>query len=405
LVSQWEEDAINWGPAPIIAHSKSTTANWENRLRQACRRFRKEQTPFVCITTNDTFSGPKVQPLVGKFSEDDNILFIVDEAHNFGSASLSSIMPTQFKYRIALSATIKRHMDKAGTERLFHFFGNEVINYDLEDAIKDKALVPYEYYPIPVYLEEDELETYQKYSKELKRYLIQEHGKLRISEAGKFIVFKRNRLLAGARVKVGLLMELLQNYKDSRNILVYCGATRVETDNMEEERQIDYVTEKMRTELGMSVQRFTAEENLQERQCIKEYFQDGLYQAITAIKCLDEGVNIPGIQTAFILSSSRNPKEFIQRRGRLLRRSEGKVKAVIYDFVTLPKDLDDVSQADFDEDRTIVLGELARINEFGKLAMNREEAESLMNRVMRSYDTYLDIEEEMERMEDYYGNE
>lgn len=185
------------------------------------------------------------------------MLFIVDEAHNFGSEALANIMPSQFKYRIALSATIERHMDKAGTDRLFQFFGDEVINYGLEDAINDKALVPYEYFPI---------------------------------------------------------------------------------------------------------------------------------------------------QTAFIMSSSRNPKEFIQRRGRLLRRSEGKIKAVIYDFVTLPRDLDDVLPTDYDEDKSIILGELARINEFGKLAKNRETAEALMTRVMDSYGVYIDIEEETKRAEDYYGD-
>lgn len=360
LVSQWEEDVIEWAPIPIIAHSKSTTPRWEDRLKQACRRFRKEGAPFVCITTNDTFSGPKVQPYVTKFTEDDNILFIVDEAHNFGSETLSSIMPEQFKYRIALSATIERHMDRAGTARLFRFFGDEVINYGLEDAIRDKALVPYDYFPIPVYLQNDELNTYQQLTRELKKYLIQKNGKLRVSEAGKFIVYQRTRLLAGARGKVALLMELMGDYRDKKNILVYCGATMAEDeDSGEESRQIDLVTQKLRSEYGMSVQRFTAEEDLKERQNIKEYFQDGLYQVITAIKCLDEGVNIPGIQTAFILSSSRNPKEFIQRRGRLLRRSEGKNKAVIYDFVTLPRDLDDVLPTNYNEDKSIILGELS----------------------------------------------
>ena len=175
-------------------------------------------------------------------------------------------------------------------------------------------------------------------------------------------------------------------------------------DSGEEVRQIDAVTMRLRSELGMSVQRFTAEESLKERQNIKQYFKDGLYQAITAIKCLDEGVNIPGICTAFILSSSRNPKEFIQRRGRLLRKSEGKEKAVIYDFVTLPRDLDDATPLDYDTDRTILLGEMARINEFGQLAKNAYEAESLINRIMMSYDTFVDIEEEMKNMEDYYGD-
>lgn len=361
---------------------------------------------FVCITTNDTFSGPKVQPYVTKFTEDDNILFIVDEAHNFGSETLSSIMPEQFKYRIALSATIERHMDRAGTARLFRFFGDEVINYGLEDAIRDKALVPYDYFPIPVYLQNDELNTYQQLTRELKKYLIQKNGKLRVSEAGKFIVYQRTRLLAGARGKVALLMELMGDYRDKKNILVYCGATMAEDeDSGEESRQIDLVTQKLRSEYGMSVQRFTAEEDLKERQNIKEYFQDGLYQVITAIKCLDEGVNIPGIQTAFILSSSRNPKEFIQRRGRLLRRSEGKNKAVIYDFVTLPRDLDDVLPTNYNEDKSIILGELARINEFGKLASNREKAEELMTHIMDSYGVYIDIEEETKKAEDYYGDE
>lgn len=406
LVSQWEEDVIEWAPIPIIAHSKSTTPHWEDRLKQACRRFRKEGAPFVCITTNDTFSGPKIQPYLSKFTRDDNILFIVDEAHNFGSESLSSIMPEQFKYRIALSATIERHMDKAGTERLFRFFGKEVINYGLAEAIQDKALVPYDYFPIPVYLQDDELQTYQQLTKELKKYLIQKNGKLRVSEAGKFIVYRRTRLLAGAREKVNLLLQLIQKYKDQRNILVYCGATMAEDETTgQESRQIDLVTQKLRCDYGISVQRFTAEEDLKERQNIKEYFKDGLYQVITAIKCLDEGVNIPGIQTAFILSSSRNPKEFIQRRGRLLRRSEGKVKAIIYDFVTLPRDLDNVLPMNYDEDKSIVLGEMARIHEFGRLASNREEAEALMARIMDSYGVYIDIEEETQKAEDYYGDE
>ena len=201
-------------------------------------------------------------------------------------------------------------------------------------------------------------------------------------------------------------MELMGDYRDKKNILVYCGATMAEDeDSGEESRQIDLVTQKLRSEYGMSVQRFTAEENLKERQNIKEYFQDGLYQVITAIKCLDEGVNIPGIQTAFILSSSRNPKEFIQRRGRLLRRSEGKNKAVIYDFVTLPRNLDDVLPTNYNEDKSIILGELARINEFGKLASNREKAEELMTHIMDSYGVYIDIEEETKKAEDYYGDE
>lgn len=402
LVGQWEEDVVEWGITPIIAHSKSPQKDWESRIRRAVRRFVTDGTPFICITTNDTFQGDKLHPFVERIPDGSNTLLIIDEAHNFGAERLSLSLPDHFKFRIALSATIRRHMDKSGTARLFDYFGDECITYGLEQAIDEGALVHYEYYPIPVYLDEDEQEEFVALSNELKRYLISENGKLKLSEAAKPVIYKRTRLLAKARQKIDLLMSLIEPYRTDNNILVYCGATKNEDDSGEI-RQIDLVTNKLRSEYGMSVQRFTAEENLIERQRIKHYFSEGVYQAITAIKCLDEGVNIPGIKLAFILSSSRNPKEFIQRRGRLLRTAPGKEKAYIYDFVTLPRDLDDVYPGDYDSDRTVVLGEMARINEFGKLADNKATAHILMNRIMDSYGIDIDIEEEMEKMEDYYG--
>lgn len=227
---------------------------------------------------------------------------------------------------------------------------------------------------------------------------------MKISDAGKPVIYERTRLLAGAINKVSLLIDMFKDFKDDNNILVYCGATSVTDEETEEEkRQIDLITQKLKEIYHMSVQRFTAEENLKERENIKEYFAQGMYQVITAIKCLDEGVNIPGIKTAFILSSSRNPKEFIQRRGRLLRKSSNKKKAVIFDFVTLPRDLCDILPMDFEEDRAIIVGEIARIKEFGELADNREEADALINEIMTAYDMFFDVDEEIEKMEEYYG--
>ena len=188
----------------------------------------------------------------------------------------------------------------------------------------------------------------------------------------------------------------MEKYKNEDSILVYCGATSMENEDEENEtvdlvRQIDGVTEMINKSLGMRAHRFTAEEDLYERQEIKKYFQNGLYQVITAIKCLDEGVNIPGIKTAFI-----------QRRGRLLRKSSNKEFAEIYDFVTLPRKLTDVAYDDFERDRSIIIGELYRINEFAKLADNRITGESLMTDIMNSYSVFFDIDEEIEKMEEYY---
>lgn len=406
LVSQWEEDVVKWSNVPvIIAHSKSPNNNWKQDITKAYKRFRKDGTPFICITTNDTFSGPDIQKYIVRFDENQNVLLIVDEAHNFGSPKMVEAMPWNVKNRIALSATIKRHMDKSGTKKIEDYFGEKCIEYPLERAIEEGKLVHYDYIPIPVSLTENELIEYRKLTNRLKRYIIIKNGKMKISEAGKPTIYERTRLLAGAENKVDLLMSLFENYKNDNSILVYCGATSMEDDETGElVRQIDLVTKRLQTEYNMSVKRFTAEENLRERQNIKMYFSQGMYQVVTAIKCLDEGVNIPGIKTAFIMSSSRNPKEFVQRRGRLLRKSDNKKKAVIYDFITIPRELDSILPEDINEDKTIIVGEVARMIEFGKLADNSELTNNLVNRIMSAYDYYFDPEEEMEKMEEYYGS-
>ncbi len=405
LVSQWEEDVEIWCLAPIIiAHSKSPSKDWNQDLMKAYKRFRKDGSPFVCITTNDTFAGEDIQRYMQRFNDTQNVLLIVDEAHNFGSSQMIKVMPWNIANRIALSATIKRYMDKGGTNKINEFFGEKCIEYSLERAIEEGNLVHYEYIPIPIALSDDELSKYRQLSQKLKKYIIVKNGKMKISEAGKPIIYQRTRLLAGAENKITLLMKLFENYKNDNNILVYCGATSVEDEDTGEIlRQIDLVTKKLQTEYHMSVKRFTAEENLKERQNIKKYFAQGMYQVVTAIKCLDEGVNIPGIKTAFIMSSSRNPKEFVQRRGRLLRKSGNKKKAVIYDFITLPRDLDNVVPGDIEEDRTIIVGEIARMIEFGRLADNPEVTDNLVNQIMTSYDYFFDAEEEMGKMEEYYG--
>ncbi len=405
LVSQWEEDVAIWCSVPIIiAHSKSPNGDWKKDMMKAYKRFRKDGSPFVCITTNDTFAGDDIQKYTVRFNETQNVLLIVDEAHNFGSPQMIKVMPWNITNRIALSATIKRYMDKSGTNTINKFFGEKCIEYSLERAIEEGNLVHYEYIPISVALSDYELSKYRQFSKKLKKYIIVKNGKMRVSEAGKSIVYQRTRLLASAENKVTLLMELLENYRNDNNILVYCGAANVEDEDTGEIlRQIDLVTKKLQTEYHMSVKRFTAEENLKERQNIKKYFAQGMYQVVTAIKCLDEGVNIPGIKTAFIMSSSRNPKEFVQRRGRLLRKSDNKKKAVIYDFITLPRELDNVIPKDIEEDKTIIVGEVARMVEFGRLADNPEVADNLINQIMTSYDYFFDAEEEMEKMEEYYG--
>ena len=136
---------------------------------------------------------------------------------------------------------------------------------------------------------------------------------------------------------------------------------------------------------------------METRASIKEQFKRGdRLQAIVAIKCLDEGVNIPGIRTAFILASTTNPKEYIQRRGRVLRKAPNKPYAVIYDFVTLPRPLDAVSSLTIEQaqrDLTLIKNELSRIKEFGRLSQNPMAANDLIWAIQDVYHITGDIDE------------
>lgn len=189
------------------------------------------------------------------------------------------------------------------------------------------------------------------------------------------------------------MREQIKPYIHDNNILVYCGATNVNDDSVDSSnsdiRQIEAVTKILGNELGMAVAKFTSKENMEIRASIKEQFQCGdRLQAIVAIKCLDEGVNIPGIRTAFILASTTNPKEYIQRRGRVLRKAPNKPYAVIYDFVTLPRPLENVSGLTVEQahrDLSLVKNELSRIKEFGRLAQNSMIANNLIWEIQDTY--------------------
>ena len=404
LVDQWEDDVITWGMVPIIGHSDSPDKDWEIKLVKAYKRYKQSGKSFICITTNRSFTGSCMQRIIKNIEPDMDVLLVIDEVHNFGAEYLRKTLPDNVKYRLGLSATIERHMDTLGTKALIKYFGERCIVYGIEDAIKDgKSLCPYEYHPICVFLTEEEKEKYEVLTRRLKDYIFYEDGIPSISEAGKIVLFERARVLAGAINKKYKLLELIESYKHQKNILIYCGATN---DTESDKKQIDEITELL-NEKGIVAHKFTAEENAAERIRIKRLYAAGMYQAITAIKCLDEGVNIPGIETAFILSSSRNPKEYVQRRGRLLRKSKGKKKAVIYDFVIMPTYFSQIRFGDFEMDKNVVLGELVRVHEFGRLALNSAESDIFISDILDAYgveNTFDELLLEMEgRADELWG--
>lgn len=398
LVEQWVEDILKFNIDPIIGYSDSSQKDWPKRLKDAIRdqKLKVRGKEFFCfICTSATFSSDYVQTQLAKIKSD--ILLMVDEAHNFGAPYLSCLLYDNYKYRLALSATLDRHNDEEGTTKLYDFFGEKCIEYTLDRAIEEKKLTKYKYYPIVVTLTEEELEAYDNLSYEIGKCIMKgENGKMKLSSRGEKLALKRSRIVAGAKNKLTMLEKVIQPYIHDKHILVYCGATKGLEQNQdrsdvdsEDVRQIDAVTDLLGNKLGMEVSQFTSKESVEEREVLKREFSAGdTLKALIAIKCLDEGVNIPKIKTAFILASTTNPKEYIQRRGRVLRLAEGKEYAEIYDFVTLPYDTESVTsltETQVKRNSTLVKNELRRVEEFSRIAVNMVESASLVDEIKDAY--------------------
>lgn len=398
LVEQWKTDIEAFGMKPIVCYSASEQKDWKKRLKHRVNWYQFGSTHHFCmVTTNATFSTEYVQDLLKRLKG--NTLLVVDEAHNLGSENLQCALLPNMKYRLALSATIERHGDEEGTQALFAYFGEKCIEYTLEDAIRNEMLTPYYYYPIVVTLNEDELAVYTELTRKIGQMIAaspKKHGKVKLSEAAKSILIKRARLVAAASGKIEALREAIEDYRDKNHMLVYCGSASMKDNDYvegkpsaDEMRQIDVVTNLLGNQMGINVAQFTSRENAQKRKQLISSFDEGVsIQALIAIRCLDEGVNIPSVDKAFILASSTNPKEYVQRRGRVLRLYKGKQFAKIYDFITLPIALDDVSsyaEEDIATARSLVKRELARMIDFAKIAENPFEVDSLIYEIKNVY--------------------
>ena len=385
LVEQWVEDIVRFGIQPIIGYSASSQNNRNKYFDQAVLSFNLKVTDMFCfITTNASFVTKKVQEQILLLGKDS--LFVVDEAHNMGAANYRRYLPTAFEYRLALSATIDRHNDETGTTALTDYFGEKCIEYSLREAIDNKMLTRYFYYPVLTYLDANELEEYINLTHQLATAISKKAGKTVLSEYAKQLLIKRARVIAGTRGKLPELKKIIEPYKDDKHLLIYCGATTIKEVDADEmdfgARQIDLVTNMLGNDMGMRVGRFTSQESSQERAQIRAAFAEGnMLQALVAIKCLDEGVNIPSIKTAFILASSTNPKEYIQRRGRVLRKFPGKDYAVIFDFITLPFPMDEIgfqSQEIINSTKGLVKREIIRMLDFAEIAENPSETYDLI---------------------------
>ena len=347
-------------------------SSWSQANGDTCR---------IIIATMDTACSNE---FIRKLSQGEHLMIVADEMHRMGSPKRRNILTINSGARLGLSATPRRYGDPDGTARLFDYFGGLIPPpFTLEDAIKSGVLTRYFYYPQRISLTVSEQEAWNEITEEIRK-LIARMGKSEDSSLNinanprlKQLLINRARIIKNASGKVPLAIKTLkERFKEGQKWIIYC-------DNI---TQLNLVCSKARDE-GFDAYEYYAEME-GDRDTTLEYFsQNG--GILVSIKCLDEGVDIPSTTDALILASSQNPREFIQRRGRILRNSAGKLFAHLYDAITVPV----VAEDENEKGLSIIAAELARAIQFGISAENPSCVTDLKNIAVDyqiDYDTIKD---------------
>lgn len=389
LVDQWTNELKYFGYSPYKVYSD---VDWFSQLKIQISKLKmmKNTKHLSIVTTNDSFKTTRFQEILNLLLDRFEVVLIADEAHNVGANTIISSLPNKIRYRLGLSATPIRYNDTDGTNKLFDYFGEIIFKFSLKDAIDKGFLTKYYYYPYLVYLDGEESERYYDLIDEFKGYPMEELKRIAFTNQDfKNVIRTTYQIADGSMNKFRRFKEVIQAFDDDYYNLVYCSSVKInDGENKLPIKQIDAITAYMGNNLRMRVHTFTAnEDNNLRSKLIKRFSVGDDLQALIAIKCLDEGVDIPATRRAFILSSTTNEKQFVQRRGRVLRRSKGKDYAEIYDFVTLPRNLDEIDNSDeiFATELFLVAKEYKRLIEFSKLAINSEIGLSLASRIKNIY--------------------
>lgn len=384
LVDQWIEEVNQFNFKNIITVYSQNT-QWKKdlvSLKNKIKRGRKES--FVMISTYQSFTNSDFQQILSQLP--DNTLLIADEAHNIGSESVRKLFRNlKIKKRIALSATPSRIYDAEGTTELEYFFNDKppyVYNFPMSKAIAEGRLMEYCYYPKMVYLNESEMEKYADYSHQLMKLFDSKTREFKDKQKATNLLMLRKQILHKADDKIRVLKEISSEIGAEH--LKYCfiyvpegRENRDESETFFNDEDSEMLIEKMLKALKQdypetTFNTYTGKVNKETRKQILAGFENGDINVLLAMKCLDEGVDIPRAEYGIFASSTGNPRQFIQRRGRLLRRHDDKTFAHIYDMVVVPNFQSDFYSKDFYQmEKSLVEGELTRVAYFANLAINK----------------------------------
>ena len=372
LANQWVKDIREFGIMPYLLSGENRTAR-ETMLTEASACLQGSKATVVLIVSNQLFTGDDdIRKYVERHGEYCKTVLIGDEVHNLGAPSFLGNLPEAFQSRIGLSATPIRQYDPDGTDNLFGYFmagGNAsqpVFTYTLEQAINDGCLVPYRYWVHPIIFTGEEMDKYEELTDKICRlgFKADDDGRMNATTVIDSLLRERRALIEQAENKIAKLRSLLVR-KGPANIsrtLVYASAKPVKAPHAD--RQIDHVT-RLLGDLGVISHQFTSVETTAgHAQELLEKFGRGDYQVLTAMKVLDEGIDVPQTNVAYLLASSTVQREWVQRRGRILRRAEGKAVADLHDFLVVPPDVTSANG------RCLLNSEYRRVVEFGRVSSN-----------------------------------
>lgn len=356
-----------------------TNKKWRSTLQETILRI---STGFydtaIIFTTHATGSKSDFTNIIEQSSSDINYLFIGDEAHGLGASKCRKALLKRYNYRIGLSATPSRWFDESGTKILDEYFGGKIFEFSIQDALTTinpitgkTFLVPYSYNLEFIDLTENELYEYSKISKDIRKLSVYSKDSDEYADKMERLLFKRANIIKDAENKYNKLKEILLSIQDIKDLIIFVSP-----------EQIDRVMQIM-YELRIPAHSFTQEAgtvieakygNLTERQHIIKHFKEGHFKSLVAIKCLDEGIDIPSAQNAILMASSTNPREYVQRIGRVIRQAPGKVNANIWDITIRPSS-SKLSDSDLIEfDKMVCDKEKKRIYDISENASNNVEA-------------------------------
>lgn len=375
LVKQWAEDVKRaFNDASILLIS-SENPQWFSIAKQmviAQKYDTKKQ--IILITTIKSFYSDKFKAVIEL--SDQNKLLIVDEAHRFTQRDES--LHNTYKYMLGLSATPINGKNNSSGVDLVNFFGGQVFNLPIEVALERNFLVPYYYHPIFVSATEDEEIRFNQITANMASCFHND----KLVDVDRFVKYVRARLrvISMAENKNTHIKDFIKEIEIKDHFIVYCGDGRLFDGNGEDEvRHIQFVKDNL-YELGLKSNQFTASESMDRRMELVDMFNNNEISSLVAIRCLDEGINIPSIKSALILSSNDDYREFVQRRGRILRKYQNKKSADIYDVIVLPSQLT----------QKMAIIELRRYYEYAKLATNKQFLLEELDKMLTYYNLTLE---------------